>query len=389
MKPIITYFVCCILLISCTTTSHITTVDAKNADMELNGKTIAQIPPSEVWQPRFVADPWPWHVHNTEHMQKYYPLDVASAVHKVIDGNPVNLVELRGWLRAVDVAPNNANDGGWRDWSYHLELDPEWLDAMGIDIMQVYKVGNIDLDTNSHSTEGLVIKVELNGWDMNGPNAVPAGDPSHGRPFNALYKNTYPLGWQAYYGPTPNIYWAYNPQRPLYWQDSLREDQYVRMYGSLVVDEPHNYDGNNQVKAAKKLWCRNCKDVPGGWDRDNPARWTEMHSPDLISILYPAGAKERKEKIVSVALSTAWPDVKPFTLTLTPPAYKPPNATHVEVREMVGPESDLGTLTSGNSNRSGALIINNGTTATISLTLSPSIGRPCLFRATYRVRWVP
>ena len=61
--------------------------EKKKEDFELNGKTIATIPPSDVWPPRLIQE------DILKSYQKLYPLNLASSVEKTVDSFPVRLVE--------------------------------------------------------------------------------------------------------------------------------------------------------------------------------------------------------------------------------------------------------------------------------------------------------
>ena len=68
---------------------------------------------------------------------------MAGSQRVVSQGKELRVVELRGWLRALDPGPpvNKERWGG--DWHYGLEVDPLWADQLGIDLNKIMKVGNI------------------------------------------------------------------------------------------------------------------------------------------------------------------------------------------------------------------------------------------------------
>lgn len=359
--------------------------DIKKADMELNGKTIATIPPSDVWPPRLIQE------DILKSYQKLYPLNLASSVEKTVDSFPVRLVELRGWLRDIHQKANEENEGEWKDWRYNLELDPEWLDSLKIDFNQIFKVGNLYIDGTDWVRVGrLIIHVELNGWD----DSIRTMDKgTNGRPLNPLYKITFPLGWQTYNvdPQARNVYWPYNPRHPLYWQDPLEDGQYVRMYGSIVTDDPHQHHKTDiQGNSIKALWNGLGRAES---DPSHPAQWTEMHSPDIISVLKHKDKKETDTAVAICADISHTPQT--LNITLRPPGTKPRPTAHAEVTELVGPESDLGTITAGriaptgsSTVFAGAFINNMGDSANISIAVSYSPFRTGLFKAIYRVKWV-
>jgi hypothetical protein len=127
----------------------------------------------------------------------------------------------------------------------------------------------------------------------------------------------------------------------------LEPGRYVRVVGSLVSDAPHAtkatagvwlvrnlgmaLDPQHVIHAAESSWSEGGEESP-----DNPARWTEIHPPDLIEPL-PDRAPEETVRGVTVhppegAFSRS---SAPMDLTLAPPGPRPVWARGIAVRETI------------------------------------------------------
>jgi hypothetical protein len=140
----------------------------------------------------------------------------------------------------------------------------------------------------------------------------------------------------------------------------LRGPRYVRVVGSLVTDEPHSVTGNTateiilrsgvdaghafliaseepfgqDTKAKRDKWHDRANDAAkwiwaesrGEEDPDDPARWTEIHSPDYFEILdSDEDPKERTRSLYQVAVCAqnglVTGDVEHFVVDLAGPPH--------------------------------------------------------------------
>lgn len=265
--------------------------------------------------------------------EKLHALDVPGTRAVRLGDNRVQLVELRGWLRAVDPVCKKSDPA----WYYLLEPDLAWSDASGIRESDILRVGNVaalgDLrqgNSPSQIESRPLIRIEFGGWDERKLRSSPPDD------------------WR-YRGAAgcPQVFFAFDPLRPVSGGPRLVPGRYIRVVGSLVSDAPHatkatagvwlvrNFnlavDPELVVRAAEKTWSKG-----GEEDPDNPARWTEIHPPDLIETL---PAREPTETVRGVAVST--PDgafarvARPMEISLAPPGPRPVSARGVRVLETI------------------------------------------------------
>jgi hypothetical protein len=228
-------------------------------------------------------------------------------------GREIQLVELYGWLRAVN-PDDKCGDGA--DLHYYLELDTEWAIAQGIDINSILRVGNISGDLLVNIFPGFsprravglpLLKIELDSWGRGEEMKFPPSGP------------TPPADWQET-GICPKAkIWPFDPLQPGLTKleefnfDINKRGPYVRMAGSLVTDSPHDF-GPCEIElfwmpdvkiAIERLrcplgasfskdfaiteshtieWKGSAGDWSPGLDTGDPthfARWTEVHPPDL------------------------------------------------------------------------------------------------------------
>jgi hypothetical protein len=358
-------------------------VDLGRAVIEAEGKTVSQTPPSQVFPP--------------DNAGKFFALNVASSTGQSIGGKTLRTVELRGWLRAVGTGPNCEDP----DWHYDMELDPDWADQKGIDLNQVLKVGNIiEFGMNPTSDSLLqravmpLLHIELNGW-MNSKH------PGQQAPAD--------WGFADMAGNCADTVWPFNPRQPLAWQLELKPGQYVRVVGSIVTDNPHyttarfptwmcrnfgtlcNFDEKDtaRMNAAKQAWSGGRAEE----DENNPARWTEMHPPDIIAVLPDKPQRETLRGVALLSENCAVGTCASASITedLFPPGPKPTPTSTVHVTELVGPETNFSTIVSGSGNASnnGALVTLLPDRARISISVRGQslYGAPGKFKALYRVSW--
>src|SRR5204862_3052025 len=96
--------------------------------------------------------------------------------------NGARIVEIRGWLRAVDDGPNGTDP----DWHLHIEPDPAWLDEIGVNWTTFFKVGDILMmgldpltdDSDQHARVATpTMHLEVNGWQQDQhPGIAPPAD---------------------------------------------------------------------------------------------------------------------------------------------------------------------------------------------------------------------
>ncbi len=282
-----------------------------------------------------------------------------------------HVTEIRGWL--FGITPN-----GTEDWHLDIEPDPEWLDRIGVDWTTFVRVCDI-LDRGDTAPLPFPDPNELRGCaaiprihlevvptpSVMWPNAVP------------------PTDWKV---SASGVTWPYLPTN-----DSsdpgkaLSPGDYLRVVGSIVTDEPHL--GGALNVGAKQDW----SDGYSAFDEANPARWTEIHPPDVIQKLDNPGRKETLHGMAVIAsagpLDLSGKD-QSCTATLPAPPQPAPNQ-RVAVREIVGAETDLQTITEGNANLSGALIVPGQDSVTVHVKVhgQPFGGKQGRFKAVYRVSW--
>jgi hypothetical protein len=191
-------------------------------------------------------------------------------------------VELRGWLRAVDPVCKASDPA----WYYLLEPDLAWSEASGLRPSDILRVGNIVGlgDSRSGTSPWQIesrplIRIEFGGWDEAKLRIPPPDD----------WRSRGSAG-------CPGVFFAFDPLRPVPGGPMLEAGRYVRVVGSLVSDAPHGtkatagvwlvrnlgiaLDPQHVIHAAESAWSEGGEESP-----DNPARWTEIHPPDLIEPL--------------------------------------------------------------------------------------------------------
>ncbi len=281
--------------------------------------------------------------------------DLTKATKIISQGQEVQLLELRGWLRDVSSSCNVAETPG-ADWHYYLELDLEWANQAGFtneDIHKLIRVGTIKeaesvsgassfinaICTPSDDFFNLIslplIKIEFNsygwkGWLINGK----------------------PNDWTATSSSCSSLIWPYHPllngqitassfaeQIDTNNHFENRRGQYVKMFGSIVTDHPH---GGNVDLANPQNWQGAVNIWGSAFDNDpnHPARWTEMHPPDYIEVL---PFKKPKYAVRALAL------LGPVTTAINRMEFdiypdrdgieKPNQSSTLHFEELRGPES--------------------------------------------------
>lgn len=212
-----------------------------------------------------------------------YRLSVAGS-HPNEKG--AQIIELHGWIRILPDTgcigedrvhspltadcTHNADDPP--DFTYYLVLDPLWLNQQGTNINQIVRVGNLLDQTHEQdyrTTAPAAIKVELMSWHI--------GQKINGRSV------TIPTGWRTKVSTPPygDVYWPWDPRYPSNdAQVPLRDGDYVRIRGALVTDFPDHVTWKYPHTGPNWFGFEHN-------DPNNPARWTEIHPPDLIERIDP------------------------------------------------------------------------------------------------------
>jgi hypothetical protein len=207
--------------------------------------------------------------------------------------------------------------------------------------------------------------------------------------------------------------WAFNPTNPVAGQAALAQqlsnpdpsgkvvpiyDQYVRVVGSLVTDDPH-------LDCYVIVGCINADPMTVFWrgsfsdtDPANPARWTEVHPPDVISVIAePNPEAIETVRCVSVGAPNALLAVKKM-LDLDIAAPSPGSATAtLAFKESVdtGPGYTVGSsIADGQDNdangiKDGAKVdmFNDHIHVHVAVESKPFFGTTGKFKACYRVFW--
>ena len=335
-------------------------------------------------------------------------------------GAIAQIIELRGWLtfvgprcyrepRSVPIAKLNKREP---DWHYNLELDPTWLDHLGVkDPNLIVRPGNVINSATRVARPG-----DIDGHET-GPLATPSAFSVTARPIVHVEVASWdpsrhrgqqpPAGWRAYALPgcAPEVRWPYDPRNPIPTQTPLKAGQYVRMVGSLVTDDPHVRITEEPADYAASD--RDIHGILGGddattlavrlfWEQErsnndpaNGSRWSELHPPDLVEVL---PSRPRTEVLRSVLVATP-PDLAPgavFTFDVNLPLPQPAvSGATPRVVEAIGPDSRPRSL----RGRSGAPPANRVTITRSGVQLHIAVARhgtmttPSAFQAAYRISY--
>jgi hypothetical protein len=236
-------------------------------------------------------------------------------------------------LRAVDPVCKASDPA----WYYLLEPDLAWSEASGLRPSDLLRVGNIVALGDSRPGASAwqiesrpLIRIEFGGWD------------------EAKLGNPPPEDWRSRGSAgCPGVFFAFDPLRPVREGPMLEPGRYVRVVGSLVSDAPHAtkatagvwlvrnlglaLDPQHVIHAAESAWSEG-----GEEDPDNPARWTEIHPPDLIE---PVPEPDPEETVRGVTIRAPegafFQSPAPVDLSLSPPGSRPAWARGIAVRETI------------------------------------------------------
>jgi len=317
----------------------------------------------------------------------YWPLPVATTKRLVAWQQDVRTIELRGWI-VGDGGPNTDDP----DYSYHLDVDAGWALERGIDLSDLVKVGNILQigGTEAGVTDGRaccaqpLIKMEIVGHP-------PKGQRDRKKPPDWIVEDTTFLltdtsAGEAYNKPP---IWPFDRTRPAPGNVPIPDGTYVRVHGSLVTDKRHSGGFAPTINDAIELWATGL-----GNNQDDQARWTEIHPPDWIEVLPAPGSQVLRGVVVAAPGTYPWRTQIESVLDvdiLAPPKPAPNSVLHF--REIVGPETDLGTIIEGNATLTGAAITQttnpDGIRVHVKVGGRRSLvgGAPGKFRALYWLSW--
>jgi hypothetical protein len=278
------------------------------------------------------------------------------------------IIELRGWLRQhdPDKKPNRTEEPDPNDWRYDLEIDPSWTDQKGINLNDVMRVGSILLHKTTDESMAAVsppkVHVELMAWR-------PGQTIDQG--FLTPRRSVPDPHWtfEDIWAPPPGTVWAWDPRCPSNDGNvrltSLERDQetdtqhadYVLIEGALITDDPHWDDtrwGPGSKAWGERFWeyGANPKEHPR-----NPSRWTEIHPPDRIEILpYKAPVETVRCAAVVAPSGYNWADERSLSFVIDTVGPRPDPEATLECIELVGPETNVRTISEGNADHTGALI---------------------------------
>ncbi len=318
----------------------------------------------------------------------YWPLPAATTKRLVAWAQEVRTIELRGWI--VGNGGPNKDDP---DFSFDLEVDARWTLERGIDLSELVKVGNI-LQLPSEQGDGTadgrawcakpLIKMEIVGFP-------PKGQRDRKKPPDWVFEDpefllndpTAPEFDQK--PPT----WPFDPKKPAPANVAIGDGDYVRVYGSLVTDKRHKGYFSATVNDAVELWATGL-----GNNEDDDARWTEVHPPDWFEVLPAPGSQVLRGVVVVAPGTFPWRARIESTLDVDIPAPpKPAPGSVLHFREIVGPETDTGTIIEGNATLTGGGITQ--TTSPDGIHVHVKVGgrrsfvggSPGKFRALYWLSW--
>ncbi len=321
---------------------------------------------------------------------KWFP---RSEVPGVTLPNGNRVVEIRGWLYSIDSGANGTDP----DWGLGLEPDPRSLDSLGVDWTSFIKIGDL---LNGPYPKQLTSADDIRAWA-----GIPhvqmevCGFP----PSNFPWVTLLPTDWKVTgIGGVSGVTWPYMPidVDGVATNAQFQPGDYVCVSGSIVTDEPHLHSQGGTYYQAASEWSTGLSGQSiDAFDGANPARYTEIHPPDLIGALPDPGRSECLYAIAVVAksgsldpggtdrsITVALPAIPPLPPALFPP---PSPGQRVAVREIVGIETHLATITEGNADLTGALVVPDSASVTVHVAVHGQAwsGMPGMFKAIYRVSW--
>ena len=346
---------------------------------------------------------------------KHFALaSTPRAVKLFSQGKVIQLTEVRGWLWKSDTDDGGCNpdekDGA--DFHFELELDTEWAISNGFNLHKILRVGNIAAigsqqpgSTPRKAISIPFINVELNSWGWS--NRYPAGANK-------------PQDWTHKQANCKDVAWPFDPSQPdktkaRIMLEAGKRGPYVRMSGSLVTDGPHDgedlfwtwvcrqfnmcdhpLDTSNPIEREWRSSVPDWAPRPGASsdEADHPARWTEMHPPDLIEVL-----DQRTPNFTVCGLALAarvaitpgpiFPSCEKQEFDIYPEAPRPPDSV-VAYQELRGSYPEVH-FPWGENADNGSWIQSRGDYIHVKAQVCGGAlgGSPGRFKALYRVWWQP
>jgi hypothetical protein len=327
----------------------------------------------------------------------HHPLTgIANATMVVSQGREIQIAELRGWFRGMAGAGEcNTDELTGADYTYELELDTDWALAQGINLHRILRVGNVAyigmMQTDSSPRKAVsvpIIKVELNSWGWR------SRFPLTNKPqdWNHRQENCKPVDW------------PFDPDQPDHSRPQIQINDYVRISGSIVTDTPH--DGQDWLGTNFCRLFAICKNMDAEWrssvpdwapgksseDSDHPARWTEIHPPDLIEILDAPTPRVTVRGVALAARVAATPgpiisSCEKQEFDITPEIPRPPSSK-VAYEELRGPETFF-PWGENSDNGSWVQVFDDRIHVKAQVCGGAIGGSPGRFKAIYRVWWQP
>jgi hypothetical protein len=351
-------------------------------DGALDGLARFAVPSGSPTPCSLVVEPGALHHPNT---------DVPGTVRVISRGHEIRLIELFGWLRAVD-----ANCGDGSDFHYLLEVDSEWALDQGIDLNRLLRVGNIRAGIPlSGFRPRRAVALPLILVELDSDRRLPRGA-------------SVPADW-TFQG-NCELTWPFDHYQPILGGPRLRpmrldlntRGPYVKISGALITDHPHHEEG--QVATFFSRWLGisvsddaeyrgSVSDWHPGVAADDPrhfARWTEIHPPDRIEVL-PAKKPQVTLRAIALAARVAAtpgpliPSCEEVTVDLAPDMPRPPNSS-VGWQELRGPETHFPW---GENADNGSWITDLGDRIRVKAKVCGGAlgGSPGRFKALYRLWW--
>jgi hypothetical protein len=336
-------------------------------DGSLSGLPRQDLPSLSATPPSMV---FPMHISNGE--TKWWPRRELPGV-TLPNGNHVG--ELEGLMLSVGDGCNGVDP----DWHMTFSPTPACLDKPGVDPNRLFRVGDIltsetnVINSDHHAFVAMpVFNIELSGWPAT--NVLGGGG---AKPDDWVTTNM---------SGCPQVFWPFDPQ-------ALRgavAGRSVRVSGVLVTDDPHTRTGNTPWEKNYRDAAEQWQGATGPYDENNPARYTEIHSPDLIDL----SSQSFGEPLYGVAVSARTALSNPsgadqeLTATLKLQTPRPKNAV-AGVDEYVLPETYVPSIVEGNVNLNGARITSCDDSVEIHVKVhgEPFQGHAGRFAAIYRLKW--
>lgn len=275
-------------------------------------------------------------LHPPDEGKVFYRLEgVPTAVNIKSRGKWLRIGELRGWIRGVEASDAGCGDG--KDFHYELELDTEWALEQGINLHSVLRVGNvvimgIKLNGNylGRRTVSLpLVHIELDSW-----NRWPGDAPLQGPP---------PADWKYERQCTGGVrLFPFDPYQPptssvrleAHNLDLTWRGPYIRIFGSLVTDWPHDDNAESDWKGSRDDWSNGKL----AHDRDHLGRWTEIHTVDFFEVLPDPGPRVTQR---AVALAAQPGKCEAVVFDIFPDHAPRPNGAQINFNEYRGPEGNF------------------------------------------------